>query len=162
MAVTILNEVDHDQVRYRFQARTRGHEGLGEFGGLPAVPTSSLLLYLHQRYRPGFADLEDVPFLLSVVLNEMFNSLSGPMDRPAHYLPADRTGVMHSHRVVVGTLIQSAVAAGLRPSEKIPLLSGVLADFLSGLIEMSGAKQSSSRNSADMLEKHVLAGARSD
>lgn len=56
----------------------------------------------------------------------------------AHYLPADRTGVMHSHQVVVGTLVQSATTAGLRPSTNVPMLSGVLADFLNELIALGG------------------------
>ena len=56
----------------------------------------------------------------------------------AHYLPADRTGVMHSHQVVVGTLVQSATTAGLRPSTNVPMLSGVLADFLNQLISLGG------------------------
>ena len=47
----------------------------------------------------------------------MFESLTRPLMRRAYYLPSDRTGVMHSHQVVVSALIQSATAAGLRPSE---------------------------------------------
>ncbi len=43
---------------------------------------------------------------------------------------------MHSHQVVVGTLVQSATTAGLRPSTNVPVLSGVLADFLDQLIAM--------------------------
>ena len=61
----------------------------------------------------------------------------GAARQRAYYLPADRTGVMHSHQVVVGTLVQSATA-GLRPSTNVPMLSGVLADFLNQLIELGG------------------------
>ena len=80
---------------------------------------------------------EDPSFLLSSAVNAMFESLTRPLMRRAYYLPSDRTGVMHSHQVVVSALIQRATAAGLRPSESVPLLSGVLADFLDGLIGMS-------------------------
>ena len=62
--------------------------------------------------------------------------LARPLSRPAHYLPASRTGVMHAHRAVVSSLISNASRAGLRPSAGTPMLSGVLADFLQQLIEL--------------------------
>ena len=67
-------------------------------------------------------------------LSSLFQSLIGPAGRSAFYLPADRTGVMHSHQVVVSALIQNASTAGLQPATNVPMLSGVLADFLSLLI----------------------------
>lgn len=43
---------------------------------------------------------------------------------------------MHAHNVVVTALILSASTAGLRPAARMPMLSGVLADFLEQLIEI--------------------------
>ena len=60
----------------------------------------------------------------------------GPLYFPAFYLPADRTGVMHAHSVVVSAMIGSAPMTGLRPAAGTPMLSGVLADFLQQLIEI--------------------------
>ena len=61
----------------------------------------------------------------------------GLLNSPAFYLPADRTGVMHAHTLVVSTLIGQAARAGLHPmTVKTPTLSGVLADFLQQLIEL--------------------------
>ncbi len=83
-------------------------------------------------------------------------TLLEPLHRKAFYLPADRTGIIHSHQVVVGTLLQSAATAGLRPSGSIPVLSGVLADFLSQLIELSeerdGLRSGASRDFAQVSE----------
>ena len=50
--------------------------------------------------------------------------------------PADRTGVMHAHSAIVSAVVDSAPTAGLRPVTRTPLLSGVLADFLSRLIRI--------------------------
>ena len=58
----------------------------------------------------------------------------GPLHLPAFYLPASRTGVMHAHNVVVRALIASAAMTGLRPTARMPMLSGVLGDFLEQLI----------------------------
>ena len=66
--------------------------------------------------------------------------VGGVTEKSAMYLPADRTGVMHSHQMVMNTLIQNATTAGLRPSLNVPMLSGVLADFLSGLIHTSAMR----------------------
>ena len=81
-------------------------------------------------------------FELRQFLLNVFQSLIGPADRSAFYLPADRTGVMHSHQVVVSALVQNASTAGLQPSTHVPMLSGVLADFLSLLIGISPDKRS--------------------
>ena len=73
--------------------------------------------------------------------------LVGSLYRAAFYLPADRTGVMNSHQVVVSALIQNATTAGLRPDEETPMLSGVLGDFLQNLLVLPSAaiRQSTSR-----------------
>lgn len=97
-----------------------------------------------------------------ILAKRIFEGLVGPIPKP-YYLPADRTGVMHSHQVVVSTLIQHATTAGLRPSTDVPMLSGVLADFLTQLIDMSEPlstrKPARARDLAARLERHVLGGA---
>ena len=95
--------------------------------------------YIHrQMLRGEDYDNEDVSYMLARVSEAVVGALLEPLYRSAYYLPADRTGVMHSHQVVVSTLVQSATTAGLKPSANIPILSGVLADFLSQLIEVPG------------------------
>ena len=84
-------------------------------------------------------------FELSQYLSRLFQFLIGPAGRSAFYLPADRTGVMHSHQVVVSALVQNASTAGLQPSTNVPVLSGVLADFLSLLIGISPERRSGRR-----------------
>ena len=99
---------------------------------------------------PDMADYPDnLGFFLDVELREfissLFESLIGPAGQNAFYLPADRTGVMHSHQVVVSALVQNASTAGLQPSTHVPVLSGVLADFLSLLIEIGPGRRSGRR-----------------
>lgn len=62
--------------------------------------------------------------------------LVGSLKRKVHYLPADRTGIMHAHRVVVGSMIRSSPRSGVQNLPALPTLSGVLADFLEDLIEL--------------------------
>ena len=82
----------------------------------------------------------------------------GEVYRPAYYLPADRTGVMHAYRVVVRSLIEGATSAGLRPTA----LSGVMADFLQQLIEFDDTprrRHNGNRDLARDLEENILSGA---
>ena len=58
------------------------------------------------------------------------------INRNIYYLPADRTGIMHAHYALVSALIQRAAGAGIYRSDAVPLLSGVLADFLDKLIRI--------------------------
>lgn len=84
-----------------------------------------------------------------------------PLNRAAHYLPADRTGIMHAHRVVVASLIESASRAGLRRGTALPALSGVLADFLENLIEIDDFTTRERSNEEDLainLEQQILKG----
>ena len=80
--------------------------------------------------------------------------LAGPLHVPASYLPADRTGVMHAHRVLVSSLINRASQPRLRRDDPLPDLSGVVADFLKQLIEL-GDLSERRRNKADTLAKRI-------
>lgn len=85
----------------------------------------------------------------------------GPLDIPAYYLPADRTGVMHAHSVVVSALIGNAPMAGLRPDSRTPMLSGVLADFLEQLIQIDRPRYARERHRQNLgagIEREILRG----
>ena len=98
-----------------------------------------------------YAELEDeekkreiAAMIIDQISKLVVFSTIGPLARAAHYLPADRTGVMHAHRVVVASLIQRAPRGGLMRDTPLPALSGVLADFLEqlvGLGDLSGRSQ---------------------
>ena len=145
--ISIPASVDNEQTRYTFEFG-RGRARL--LGHVPALPRTNG--DIPDEERGGL-------FLLYGLLDVMCDSVMGPLIRSAYYLPADRTGVMHSHQVVVGTLIQGATTTGLRRSTRVPMLSGVLADFLNDLIAMGQRKKEVPDRVARRLEKKLLAGA---
>ena len=126
---------------YRFNLDRRGGGFSGRVSSIEPLSISTTFTKSFQRnmrqYLATIKDSDEFAVLLPNFLDHIFSDLFQPVLQGAYYLPADRTGVMHSHQVVVSTLVQSATTAGLRPSRDIPMLSGVLADFLSQLIEMS-------------------------
>lgn len=116
-----------------------------------------LMQYLNKldAIDPKFLASEIVSSICGMILPFLF----GPLHSPAYYLPADRTGVMHAHNVVVSALIASAPAGGLRPAGTMPTLSGVLADFLNELIEIDQKKQGMKKgNIAGQIEELILEG----
>ena len=80
----------------------------------------------------------------------------------AYYLPADRSGIMHSHRIIASSLIQHAVRADFAP----PSFSGVMADFMQQLIHYEEPSshadvrppQSPMDEIADAMERRTLGG----
>ena len=74
--------------------------------------------------------------LISRLAQDIGSFLVSPLTQKSYYLPADRAGVMHAHRVVVSSLLQLAQYGGIRRGEPLPTLSGVLADFLDQLIQL--------------------------
>ena len=170
--ISIPRTAGAGMAQYQLRLHEGGVEFSGEISGARSLSNeieqlgdpddaSSYLRRLSPRRRVD--DYEDLGFSLAHMAQDMFMSLLRPLYRNAYYLPADRTGVMHSHQVVVSTLVQSATTAGLHPSVSIPLLSGVLADFLSQLIEMSGelgrVAPRPTDQLAERLEHDVLKGA---
>ena len=114
----------------------------------------------------GYEDDDYRSFLTTELFNALTNLLIpytiGTISNPIHYLPADRTGVMHAHRVVVSSLIGRASRAGFRQDSPLPVLSGVLADFLEQLIELGDLpkrRRSSGNSLAERLEGEILGGA---
>ena len=76
--------------------------------------------------------------VLGHLASSALSHIVGPLGHPAHYLPADRAGVMHAHQVAVRGLIASASRVALRPESPMPVLSGVLGDFLEQLVTLAG------------------------
>ena len=97
---------------------------------------------------------------LDAMTTDVTSKLVHPLNSRAYYLPADRTGVMHAHHVVVNSLIRSASRAGLYDEAPLGKLSGVLADFLQQLVNLNETTKhrAPSRSLADQIEKNILSG----
>ena len=102
----------------------------------------------------------------------VFPYVFGQVWNSPYYLPADRTGVMHAHQVVVSALIGRTAHAALSPESPdspLPALSGVLADFIRRLVTLQqpipgqlGRRRNGRQADPDLavrLEEEILAGA---
>lgn len=95
---------------------------------------------------------------LSVLFPEFFHGLKGAA-RQRYYLPAARSGIIQSHRVIASSLVDLTTRLGVGPLE-VPTFSGVVADFIKNLILYDEVDQPDERitSLADALESEVLAG----
>ena len=126
-----------NQIGYEFAFKSGEIALSGPGFNLDIAPFPANLSTLRAGNTASWRDLE-LRYAVARAVADHLRRGAGAAGRPAHYLPADRTGVMHSRQVVVGALLQTATTAGLRPSANVPLLSGVLADFLDELIAIGG------------------------
>ena len=98
------------------------------------------------------------------ILEEMANLVSrtGDRVRPSgiHYLPAARSGIMQSHRVIASSLVIRSTRAGLERFPALPAFSGVMADFMQQLIMYRNERDTHPTldQIAKELEKDTLAG----
>ena len=165
--VILRNHVQDDEEPFAYTFSTRGADP--EF--IPSIPDTTplqiergreRLLRPFSRFEREYQDGRDFEGIIWELWNAIFPYTIGEIYRPAHYLPADRTGVMHAHRVVVRSLIEGATSAGLRPTASMPALSGVMADFLEQLIEFDDTprrRHNGNRDLARDLEENILSGA---
>ena len=155
----IPQAADAQEVRYRLEF---GRNGTRLSGQLPEIISPPRIAPTEARdwlLETDTGEDDDEPdYLFIRFAQSLFASLVQPLRQNAYYLPADRTGVMHSHQVVVSTLIQNATTAGLRPFRDVPMLSGVLADFLSQLISMSRSRLLHRKRVETHLERGLLNG----
>ena len=94
--------------------------------------------------------------------NDIFIALSvelGKHTEKRFYLPAARSGIMQSHRVIASSLVERATRGGLTPLE-VPTFSGIVADFMQQLIlyKESEAPDEGITQLAETIESDILAG----
>lgn len=138
-----------------------------QFPVLEPSPASIGLMMATQflRMRLSRAGKEEYDEIARTLVGELAAAAVGHgigwLGNPVYYLPADRSGVMHAHSVVVSALVDQAVDGGLRRQRDLPLLSGVLADFLQELISMGESPVEKSRSTNELavrLEADLLGG----
>ena len=82
----------------------------------------------------------------------------GPDSRQVHYMPAARSGIMQSHRVIASSVMAGATRAGLERVSELPTLPGPLADFIRRLINHKGVEDGFRRGSGRSEAVQMIAG----
>lgn len=139
VAFGVAHEALSAPARYQFTFGPNEPQITTELSGFTSFPLSGQAVervadvheFLH------FSDDEKQPDVLGDVLSDVvFRAILKPLCRDAYYFPTDRPGLMQSHQVIVATTVRHASTAALRQSPSVPMLSGVLADFLDQLLRI--------------------------
>lgn len=97
--------------------------------------------------------IPSVAEIIESLLSECFR------ETPAHttYLPAARSGILQSYRAITASVIRRS---SRREAEYIrnPPMSGVVADFVGGMVELDPHSRGEYADEADRLEQEVLHG----
>ncbi len=77
-----------------------------------------------------------------------------------YYLPAARSGIMQSHRVIATSLVKRSTRVGFERFPEVPTMSGVIADFMEKIILYEEPKKPNAemKQHSETLETEVLAG----
>ncbi len=86
--------------------------------------------------------------------------LSYPSKLNRFYLPAARSGIMQSHRIIAVSLVTRTKRVGLERFPEVPTLSGAIADFMERIIlyEDNKVSKNEMQHIAETLENEVLSG----
>lgn len=89
-----------------------------------------------------------------------FSKISYPSAPNRYYLPAARSGIMQSHRIIASSLVTRATRAGLERLPEVPTMSGIISDFMQKIILYDEKKNPDAemKNLAEILETEVLDG----
>ena len=126
-------------------------------------PGSILARRIRTWSRRWGADSGNREYPIEAFFEELFFAASrsgGPPRGDAYYLPAARSGIMQSHRVIASSLVARSTRAGLERFPELPTFSGVMADFMQRLIlyEEDESDDRSMNELAERLEQEALAG----
>ncbi len=164
---------DSESVRFEHRLSIKPPGFCSDFVDSPSLvtsakegPTPDLFRHLARSHQDG-TDRSRHRYwyghTLDLLLEHTLPDIVGSLHRPAWYLPADRTGIMHAHSVVVSALIESAPMAGIHSAKQMPTLSGVLADFLEQLIRLGSRSyrhplRKTRAGPAEQIESAILQG----
>ncbi len=75
--------------------------------------------------------------LRDLVSSRCENTCWYPLLRPCFYLPAARSGILQAHRALAAGIVETARYVGIEKHPEVPALSGVVADFISSILQLS-------------------------
>lgn len=117
------------------------------------------LRLLHKSFSLDGIVFDFSEYPAEIIVYQAVSQLFGNLYRSAYYLPAARSGILQSHKAIAGAMVSRAPLVGIEDIE-IPKLSGVVADFISILLQLDRREKngSSGASVARFLEMNAIGG----
>ena len=97
------------------------------------------------------------PEILDEVFEQLFLSIYRQFPSKCYYLPAARSGILQSHRLLASEIVRRAPFAGIEPLST-PRLTGAVADFIGGLLTVDSDDESDLFGIATFMEHEIARG----
>ena len=162
-----VSEGDRELWHFRVGISESGMTGDGHIEDMVLLPEGWPVseLQSERRFRRPGSRGDRWPLLQRILLTTGSGSRG-----ETHYLPAARSGIMQSHRIIASSVMRRATRAGLERFAELPTFSGVIVDFMDRLIHYEGDRSDNMfahlidrgfilmSKIADALEQEMLAG----
>lgn len=146
------------QLRGRIEISQSGVSGEGEAAKLDDLSLTIPLLSAGHRGRASEAETRSLTAFAALSARDaLWDQALGSVAPRAHYLPAARSGIMHTHRLAAASWMEEAPLFGLKRVE-VPIAAGTVLDFLAETILVSGLRPGPMHRIASNLERDVLGG----
>ena len=164
---TFAVSMEHSSPEWRVILQPDSNKMNSEREG-PSFLNETLNLEIAQRY---FGEISrgrlrgsafEEPELGLFIADEISGQLLGQMFRQlpdsGYYLPAARSGILQSHKLLASAIVRRAPFAGIEPLLPSARLTGAVADFISGLLTMDSDEISELFHIAEFLEAEIARG----
>jgi len=84
--------------------------------------------------------IEDIIIYIKDIITSGLYGLLKKIAIPSHYLPAARSGILQGHKMIAANIVRKIAYAGTEKMMDIPKFSGVVADFISSIIDLPQEK----------------------
>lgn len=143
--------------RTRSGTENSGPLFLNETIDLTADPLGLLLKEYRHREIRDFEESEIEGLLRDEISAQLFYKIFLQFPEFAYYLPAARSGILQSHKLLASAIVRRAPFAGIEPLPTARL-TGAIADFISGLLTIDSEEQTDLFEIAELLESMVAQG----
>ena len=138
----------HDHENDELQRGVATHGAVNDMLLLPAN-SSDRTEILNRCLELSSNDLDFTDRMRGLVW-QILNTTASIVDEHVHYLPAARSGIMQAYRLIMSSLVSRSSRTGFEQLGELPVLSGIVADFVQNLILYDGNIPRKPRNFHDL------------
>ena len=106
----------------------------------------------------AFEESEIQSIIAGDIFFQLFRNLFQQLPGSGYYLPAARSGILQSHKLLASAIVRRAPFAGIEPLLPAARLTGAVADFISGLLTMDSDEDGELFEVSEFLESAIAKG----
>ena len=101
---------------------------------------------------------ELILFVADEISRQLLSQMFQQLPESSYYLPAARSGILQSHKLLASAIVRRAPFAGIEPLLPSARLTGSVADFISGLLTIDSDEKSDLFEISEFMEGEIANG----